>query len=383
MKTASLRLLDVRFGNRWAEEVHYGWNYDDFLRNDDWRRGFISFDSLLWDPERDRVHAGITSFDHEVAKAFDRRTRTFLDTGFGAVVDRWDAKFHRSFVRRKKDGCFYAATALLHCVDHYLDAPGGGIFRHDPETGEWTKLCTPVPHAYIQNLVLDEERDLLYAMTYAPEYLLRYHLETGEVENLGLSGSGIAGMAQGENCVLDGDGTLWGTWSITRAWSHDVGANANRLFRVRPGAERIEFLQAGLPRTDGAFGFTKPEGFFHFGDGWVYASGANGSLFRIDPETGDARFLFTPVADRRSRLASLAPGSDGAAYGVTGRDGRCELLRFDYRRTRFEILGPVADETGEPCWQIHDVVLTGDGTLYAGENDVPHRSGYLWEIRPE
>ena len=34
----------------------------------------------------------------------------------------------------------------------------------------------------------------------------------------------------------------------------------------------------------------------------------------------------------------------------------------------------------EPAWQIHDVTITPDGVMYAGENDNPRRSGYLWEI---
>ena len=90
--------------------------------------------------------------------------------------------------------------------------------------------------------------------------------------------------------------------------------------------------------------------------------------------------LCTPVADRRSRLTTLRMGPDGAAYGVTGRDGQCEVIRFDPDKETYELLGPVADGD-EPCWQVHDVAVAADGTLYAGENDHPRRSGYLWEIR--
>ena len=91
-------------------------------------------------------------------------------------------------------------------------------------------------------------------------------------------------------------------------------------------------------------------------------------------------YLGTPISDRRSRLASLAMGPDGAAYGVTGRDGQCEVIRFDPAAETYELLGPVVD--GEDrCWQVHDVTVAADGTIYAGENDNPHRSGYLWEIR--
>ena len=77
----------------------------------------------------------------------------------------------------------------------------------------------------------------------------------------------------------------------------------------------------------------------------------------------------------------MTPGSDGCAYGVTGRGGECELLRFDPAAESYELLGPVIDGDGVSCWQVHDLTALADGTIYAGENDVPHRSGYLWEIK--
>ena len=72
-------------------------------------------------------------------------------------------------------------------------------------------------------------------------------------------------------------------------------------------------------------------------------------------------------------------GPDGAAYGVTGRDGQCEAIRFDPGTEKYELLGPVADGDIR-CWQVHDVAVADDGTSYDGENDNPYRSGYLWEI---
>jgi hypothetical protein len=109
--------------------------------------------------------------------------------------------------------------------------------------------------------------------------------------------------------------------------------------------------------------------------------GANGSLYRIDPKTGAAKYLFTPIPERPSRLAAMALGPDGMAYGITGRDGGCELLRFDPRTETYKLLGPIRDTDGVCCWQAHDIVALPDGTLFAGENDVPTRSGYLWECK--
>ena len=110
------------------------------------------------------------------------------------------------------------------------------------------------------------------------------------------------------------------------------------------------------------------------------ASGANGSLYRVDPDTGLAEYLGTPISDSPSRLTSLALHTDGYAYGVTGREGNCRLLRFDPATGSYELGDAVIDENGEKMWQCHDVAITGDGVLFAGENDHPARSGYLWEI---
>lgn len=77
----------------------------------------------------------------------------------------------------------------------------------------------------------------------------------------------------------------------------------------------------------------------------------------------------------------MAVGPDGCAYGVTGRDGKCEVLKFDFRKTKYELIGDVIDQDGEACYQVHHVVMTKDGVLYACENDNPYRSGYLWEIK--
>ncbi len=112
----------------------------------------------------------------------------------------------------------------------------------------------------------------------------------------------------------------------------------------------------------------------------MYASAATGSLYRVDTEAGMGPSLNTPISDRRSRLTTLQLGPDGAAYGVTGRDGRCEVIRFDPETEEYELIGEVADGDVS-CWQVHDVAVASDGTIYAGENDNPYRSGYLWEIK--
>ena len=128
-----------------------------------------------------------------------------------------------------------------------------------------------------------------------------------------------------------------GTWCLTRAWQNHPGVDSNRLFKIPAGGKEIQFLSIGLPKPDGSYGYDHPEGIFNLGDGYIYASGINGSLYRINTSTYKVDYLFTPISDRQSRLASLVVAPDGCAYGITGRNGYCEVLKFDFKNTRFEL----------------------------------------------
>jgi hypothetical protein len=375
----TLKLRDEKFGNQWFDEVLDHWSYDDLKKNPKWRQDWISFDCALYSSEEDRIYLGVTSFDADIFRAYDRKLGQFVDLGYSRIANSFDAKFHRSLVKGK-DGCLYAAIALLHDVDNYYEAPGSPIVKYDPQSGSLTKLGIPSPHVYIQSLIIDTEAEMLYALCFAPELLVSFNLRTGEAQNLGMIGTGIGGMTQGENIVLDDAGCVWCNWSLTRAWQSSPGVDSIRLCKYDPKQRRIIFFSEGLPFPDGRHGTVKPEAYFNFHDGYVYASGFNGSLYRIDPDTGRAKYLFTPTPDRPSRLTSLVPAGDGVAYGVTGGKGQCELMRVDYRRGTFETLGEIRDSEGNTLWQCHDIVKTNDGRLYLCENDHPHRSSYLWEI---
>ena len=381
MKVRALKLKDRNFGSEWADVTEHRWNYDDFLRDERWRKDWISFDGVVYHEGNDRVYCGITSFDADIFKAYDRGQDKFVDLGFADVANPYDAKFHRSMQLSTDGRTLYAATALLHDIDRYHEAPGGGLFAHDTQTGKTTKLGIPLPHIYIQSIALDEKRGVIYGMHFTPERLSRFDLGTGEARDLGPLGPGMF-MAQGENVVLDDDGCAWCGWGLTRAWQNAWGPDAFRLCKYDPARDRIIYYKTGLPTRDGRYGYAKVEGLFNLGPGTgcLYASGDNGSLYRIDTDTGGATYLGTPVPDRPSRLCNLVPHSDGYAYGITGREGHCQLLRFDPRNDSFELGDPIVTDDGVAMFQCHDVTITPDGTLYGGENDNPRRSGYLWEV---
>ena len=375
----SYALKDTHYDSQWEVSIEDRWNYADFKKNRQWREGWISFDCLYFDLDTSYLYNGITSFDADIFKRFDTKKKIFEDIGYGQVADPFDAKFHRSLDKYKGDGCIYAAPALLHDVDNYFDAPGGAIVKYNPKTGEYSKEIIPFPHVYIQSIIIDQERGILYGQTFTPEKFFAYDLEKKTMRDLGLLGSAMA-MAQGENIVLDDNGCVWGNWGVTRAWQSFYGADGMRLFKYSPDSGKIEYLNTGLPKKDGSFGYDKAEAFFNFGTGCLYASGANGALYRIETDGPEISFIGEPIPDRRSRLAAMALMKDGCAYGVTGRDGRTELLKFDPRNDSYQLLGSIIDENNNTPYQVHHVTAGPDGVLYAGENDNPYRSSYLWEI---
>ncbi len=379
MLVKALKLQDVNYGNQWADEIEDRWEYNDFMADASWRTGWISMDSVFYHGDDDRVYLGMTLFDADIFRAYDRNIGTFVDLNYARIADPYDAKFHRSLVKWEKDGCLYGAVAQLHDVDRYWEAPGGAIVRYDPKTGDLRKVGIPLPHSYIQSICLDQERDVIYGMTSTPERIFRFNLADGRADDLGPISSGSG--AQGENLELDDEDCVWCGWNVTRGWQNTSGVDTCRLCKFDPKADAIRYFDAGLPNPDGSYGYTQVEGIFNLGNGKLYASGGNGSIYRIDIETGMGTYLGTPIADRRSRLTKLQIAPDGAAYGVTGRDGQCEVIRFDVEKETYELLGPVVDGDAA-CWQVHDVSIAPDGTIYAGENDNPYRSSYLWEIIP-
>ena len=318
MKVKALKFRDMHYGAQWFDEIEDRWEYDQFLATPGWRKGWISFDSVLHDAAGDRVYLGITSFDADIFRAYDRKTGEFLDLGYSRIAHPQDAKFHRSLVKWQKDGCVYGAVALLHDVDRFWDAPGGAIVKYDPATGTLEKIGIPLPHVYIQSICLDQQRGVIYGQSFTPERLFRFDLATRQSEDLGAISSGMV-MAQGENVELDDESCAWFGWHATRAWQNTSGVDSHRLAKYDPAAGRIRFIDAGLPNPDGRYGYTKVEGLFNLGTGGLYASGGNGSLYRVDTQTGRAEYLGTPVADRPSRLTALRLAPDGMAYGVTGR----------------------------------------------------------------
>lgn len=354
------------------------WIWDQ-LRADPRYRNWVSFCRLVWDPGTELLYCGVATLSNDIFWTFNREKGSFRSLGYPAFGDRFDAKFHRS-LERDRDGTFYAATALLHDPDHFSEAAGGKLLQYDPKTGEYCLLAIPVPHHYIQSITLDRERRIIYGFTFPAEQVFRYDLQTGACRVLAYIGAGYV-MAQGEQHMVDDKGRLWATWAQIRAWEDSPGpTECLKLFCYDPVSDQITYFQHGLPNLRGDGSCKWDGGCLKGSDGMIYIGTAEGGFCRLDPDTAEVVLLGKPCPG--SRLTGLAQTADGRIYGVGGDHHRVHIFSYNIETARFENCGAVFDpETGESPERIHDLAMTTDGVLFAGENDNPCRSGYLWECR--
>jgi len=370
-------LKNVRFTN-WDSEVRgKKWDYDEFLENEDYRTGWISFDSLLYDRENNLIYCGLATFDTDILYVYDRNLRKFISLGYSKIADKFDAKFHRS-LQMDNDGNIYGAIALFHNLDRQYEAPGGSLVKYNPKTKEITKLAIPIPHAYIQCTAFDKERKIIYGFTFNPEKMFRYDLSTGETKDLGFIGNNFQ-ICHPHIPAIDDEGNCWGTWGVTRAWDDNPGIDAIRLLKYNPEEDKITWFRHSLPKIS-SDDYGAVDSMLNGKDGYIYIGTTAGALIRLNPKTIKTELLGKPCPERR--LSGLAIGPDGLLYGAGGDNGKARIFSYDRKKNKFYDLGPIFDRNlGENAVKIHDIVVTDDLVVYAGENDNHYRSSYLWECK--
>jgi hypothetical protein len=385
MELVSVRahILKNRKFDNWASEVEGRWKIEDLRADEGYCHDWISFDCLGWDEKSHKLYVGLTSINNDIFYVYDPVTEKFTSLNFQRIADKFDAKLHRS-LEVDNDGMIYAATALLHDVDQQHEAKGGKLLRYDWVKDQYKVLAIPVLHHYIQSIILDRKQHIIYGFTYPGEYLFRYDLDTHECRTLAYIGNGIM-MCQPHSASLDKYGRLWGTWGESRAFEDIPGPVPIRIFCYDPDKDQFTWFQHGFPKVHK----DDPARIDHMmlaDDGMIYAGTVAGGFSLLDPETGNVEDLGRPFPG--PRLAGLVQGLNGliygagnAGYGVAG-EGEARLFALDPKTKDLEDLGPIFDERIKAgAVKVHMLVATGDGTLYAGENDNTLRSSYLWECQ--
>lgn len=382
----------------WDEKIAGRWHYRDLVGDPAWRNGWISFDSITWNPDQQAVYCGLNSIDGDLLYRFDPAAGSFTGLRSRRFTDEFDSKIHRNLLYHRPERAFYFATSLLHDVDQQQQARGGKIVRYDVEADHYEVLGMPAPMLYVQSLAADFERALLYGFTYPAEAFFVFDLRTRRAEILAYTGNAQF-FSQPHNPVVDGDGWVWGTYAETRAWDEKLSAHPIRLFKYHPDGRRFVWFPTGLPRRDDPeqllpdppkppgepllhetrhstdYGFC--DSMLFDGSRYIYAGTVAGVLARIDTRTDRVAKVAHVMAS--GRFPSLALGGDGTLYGGGGLRGNTQIFRLRPNATEIELFANLKDPAiNDGPARIHEMAIDGENRLYLGENDNHHRSSYLW-----
>jgi len=352
-------------------------DYDDLISNPKFKKGWLSITSLVHHKASDDIYVGTSSLCGEILWKLDRKTGEITSCGYEKICDKYDAKFHRAL---EIDGdSIYGGIALFHDVDKQFDAKGGRIIRYDIPSESFEILGIPMERIYIQAFAHDPKRGKLYGYGAVPEVFWEFDIEQKKITFMAYIGSGIE-FAGAHNPCLDKDGNVWFTYGITRAFAYQTGPDAIRIMKYDPSDKTITFFKHGFP-TYGGPGKGRPDNMLLGPDGMIYVGTTDGVLARLDPATGDVEDLGSPVG--KPRLGGFAFHPDnGLLYGISGEgDGTVELFCYDTAKKQYLWHEPIEDSDGERPVRIHHMIITPDGTIYAGENDNGTRSSHVWEIK--
>jgi hypothetical protein len=327
----------------------------------------VHFTSLLYHPGEEKVFVGLTDHGNDLLYTFDPKTSEFESCGFKRISDKYDVKIHRSLVLAE-DGSILGATACLHDVRSRPNGQGGKIFRYTPSSGDIEVITRPVEHDYVQSILYDAGRKVVYGFTYPVSYFFRHDLDTGKTSSHLIN-------SLPHLPAMDNAGRVWGTWE-----------GQNSLFSYDPDADEMTWHQVKLPRLQVSHTAGAPadpgqvDCLLNGKDGYVYIGSVSGALFRLDPDEVEVEYLGKPVTGLR--MAALTLGHDGLIYGIGGMGESNRLFSYDREEDQFRILGAVHDPDRDDYPYItHHIVSSGPDTFFSGETDNPKRGGYLWETQ--
>lgn len=388
----------------WNEKISGRWDYHDLLKDENWRDGWISFDSLLWDDATKKLYCGLNSIDGDILYSFDPDTNKFTSLDTKSWADPFDVKIHRTILKNPYDGCFYFGTSLLHETDQQQDAPGGKIVKYDPVKNQYEVLGIAFPHLYVQSIAADFQRGYIYAFTYPAEFVVKFDLKTRKSEILAYISNSLM-LAQPHNGVVDKHGALWGTYAETRAWEEKPGPMPIRIFKYDPETDKITWFRHRLPgkkdknqliedpadlkevafvsdesRHKEDHGFC--DSMLYDGDRYIYAGTVFGVLARIDIETGNVEKICHLMS--AGRLPALTMDRAGNIYAAGGMKHHTHLFRWNPDSRELFNYGEIIDKRiNEKPSRIHEIAIDDRGNIYLAENDNHHRSSYLWIVKEQ
>ena len=232
---------------------------------------------------------------------------------------------------------------------------------------ETTDLGIPVEHESIYALAADNQRDVLYGLTYPSGNFFRYSIAGAKFTPLGKVAEH---RIHGEKFELD---RLIGH-ALAVAGNGNVltSGEDGALFRYLPDSPAIQKLAITVPGEPGREGYNRVEVWSSDASGTLYGGTSDGYLFRLYPDSLTVENLGKPL--NQYRINGLIRAHNGKFYGAGGDDDdMARLFSYDPNTGVYQVLGFI-DVNRRPyyAWQAYRIgamAIGADGTVYLGESE--------------
>jgi len=295
-------------------------------------------------------------------------------------------------------GVVLGATSVTNAVvvatdgDVYLGtAPDGSLLKFSPHDEyekpiqinrslNVTNLGQPVAGESIAAMTIDRRANMIYGLTSPGAHFFEYSLLSGKATDMGVVAETIPFGEKFEKdkmmsrmLVVDGQGAVFAS-----------GENGS-IFRFDPKTQKLEKLPIRAPAVPGREPWTRVDAFVLDPSGLIYGGTSDGYLFRLDPFHLTVTNLGKALS--QYRISGLVLSPDGELDGVGG--GQNDMARmFTYAPSSgaYDVLGFV-DVNRRPyyTWQAYSIgamVCGLDGTIYLGEDERISKL-YLFYPQPE
>jgi len=277
-------------------------------------------------------------------------------------------------------------------TSQYKNYEGGHLLRYEPSKSDATvylhnwkcpveDLGVAVAGDGIYALTIDQQRNIIYGLTYPNGHMFSYDIGKSKFTDIGRTNEKIVFHGPERNwrtlprdLVCDSDGTVFTSGSGGYLHFHQPGRNGLIKTDIKiPGEYHPVQAYTGYPTVDY---FTKDA------NGLIYGGSCDGFVFSFDAKKMKLNNLGKLRLTRRIRAMTF--GRDGNLYMMAGeRIEPVRLFVYNPRQARYQDLGVMAvDRSPYYSWRADqfDCMTTGsDGVIYIGESD---RRGHLFLFSP-
>lgn len=282
-------------------------------------------------------------------------------------------------------GVISGSTSVTNAVvvaangDVYLGtAPDGSLLKFTPHDEYQkpiqigrplavTNLGQPVPGESIAAMAINRGANVIYGLTSPGAHFFEYSLVNAKATDMGVVAETVPFGEKFEKekmmsrmLIVDGQGAVFAS-----------GENGS-LFRFDPKAQKLEKLPVQAPAVPGREPWTRVDAFVLDPSGMIYGGTSDGYLFRFDP----VHLTMTNLGKALSqyRIDGLVLSAEGELYGVGGGpNDMARLFRYTLSSGAYDVLGFV-DVNRRPyyTWQAYSIGAMAcglDGTVYLGEDE--------------